>query len=40
MTTDRKTMLLLLALDFAAGIIVFNIIGSYWGISSHIIFGP
>ncbi len=39
-TQDRRTMLVLLGLDAAAGIVVFNIIANFRGIAPHPIFGP
>ena len=39
-TQDRRTMLVLLALDGAAGIVVFNIIANFRGIAPHPIFSP
>lgn len=40
MTSDRRTMLILLGLDVTVAILVFNIIGNYRGIADHPIFGP
>jgi exopolysaccharide biosynthesis polyprenyl glycosylphosphotransferase len=40
MTTDRKTMLTLLALDVAVAILSFNVIANFRGITTHPILGP
>jgi len=40
MTNDRKALLLLLLLDCASMLTIFNIISHYRGVSSHFVLGP
>jgi exopolysaccharide biosynthesis polyprenyl glycosylphosphotransferase len=40
MTTDRKTFLALFALDCAATVVVFNLLGYYRGITDHFVVSP